>query len=221
MCGPRRSSAPVYRPRNGVRAVTSSIVVSSGSGMPVALKLLGQLLLARGQLLAERIHVEPGLARLREQALHPLLFFLDVMLDLFRQHLDLGIEKFVALARCRPRSRRSSAWPRHARHSFPSAGPRRPCLRRPDRKSLPRSSRGPTAPGRSCWASFCLRPSPLAFSNSANSSSTLRWSSLSSAMASCGVASGMVRILLTVAGRNQPAAVMFLPAGRNAHSRIR
>jgi hypothetical protein len=35
---------------------------------------------------------------LRKQALHPFLFFLDVVFDFFLQHLDLGVVIFVARA---------------------------------------------------------------------------------------------------------------------------
>ena len=64
------------------QTVVSAIVVSFGLGNAVGLELGGQLGLARGELLAERIHVEPGLAGLGEQAFHPLFLFLDMVLDL-------------------------------------------------------------------------------------------------------------------------------------------
>src|SRR5687767_3907644 len=57
-----------------------------------------QLGLALLQLLAERVHVETSLASLAEQALHALLLLLDMVLDLLLEHLDLGVEKVVALA---------------------------------------------------------------------------------------------------------------------------
>src|SRR5688500_6028697 len=51
-------------------------------GNPLRLVGRRQLFLARGKLLAQRIEVDIGLARLREQALHALLLLFDVMLDL-------------------------------------------------------------------------------------------------------------------------------------------
>ena len=54
------------------------------SRYPARLELLGELLLACCQIRAQRVHVEPGLARLGEHALDPLFLFLDVVLDLLR-----------------------------------------------------------------------------------------------------------------------------------------
>ena len=57
-----------------------------------------------------------------------------------------------------------------------------------------------------------LLPSPLAFSNFANSSSTLRWSALSSATASCVFVSAMINIsYLGIMLRQPPVAGGFVP----------
>src|SRR4051794_14383558 len=53
-----------------------------------AFELRHELLLARHQALAQTLEIETGGARLREQALRGLLFFLDVMLDVLGQDLD-------------------------------------------------------------------------------------------------------------------------------------
>ncbi len=62
---------------------------------PIGLDLREELLLPRGQLLAQRVHVEPSLPRLGEQAFPRLLFLADVMLDLFGEHLDLGVVELL------------------------------------------------------------------------------------------------------------------------------
>ena len=59
---------------------------------------MGQLRLACRELLPKCVHVEPGLARLCEQAFEPFLFFLDVVLDFLGEHLHLGVVEFVIRA---------------------------------------------------------------------------------------------------------------------------
>ena len=54
-----------------------------------------QSFLVHGHLRAERFEVDVGLAGLREQAFDALLLFLDVVLDLFAENLDLGVVEFV------------------------------------------------------------------------------------------------------------------------------
>src|SRR5690348_2313757 len=65
-----------------------------GLGQPVGLEAVGQVFLLLGDPLAERLHVDIGLARLAEDAVRAFLF-LDVMLDLLLEHVHLGIEEFV------------------------------------------------------------------------------------------------------------------------------
>ena len=48
----------------------------------------------RGELLAKCVEVELALARLREDAVGA-FFFLDMVLDLFLEHVHLGVEEFV------------------------------------------------------------------------------------------------------------------------------
>ncbi len=66
-----------------------------GRRQTARLELRNQLLLARQHPSAKRIHVEPSRARLSENPVRSLLFFVDMVLDLLGQHLDLGVVKFL------------------------------------------------------------------------------------------------------------------------------
>src|SRR5918994_3576245 len=70
-----------------------------------------------------------------------------------------------------------------------------------------------------CSASLCLRPSPLAFSNGANNSSTVRWSCLSSAIASCWVDSGMGPLLISHRENRRRGHKFLFSLGQSATNR--
>src|ERR1700731_739129 len=58
-------------------------------------ELRGQLFLASRQPGTKRIHIDPGRARLRENPGRWPLFFADMVLDLFGEHLDLAVVELL------------------------------------------------------------------------------------------------------------------------------
>jgi hypothetical protein len=66
-----------------------------GRRQTVSLEPSHQLPLARQHASAKGIHVEPGRSRLGENPFGPLFFFVDLVLDLFGESLDLGAVEFL------------------------------------------------------------------------------------------------------------------------------
>jgi hypothetical protein len=66
-----------------------------GRGQTVSLEPGHQLLLARQHASAKAVQVEPRRSRLGEHPFRPLLFFVDMVFDLFGENLDLGVIEFL------------------------------------------------------------------------------------------------------------------------------
>jgi hypothetical protein len=82
----------------GVKPAAGRPTVGCAGGKPLVSACLLELFLARQHLVAQRDEVDVGLARLGEHALRSAPPLLDVVLDLFAQHLDLGVVEFVVRA---------------------------------------------------------------------------------------------------------------------------
>src|SRR6266404_2434371 len=91
----RRAVTASHEPHRRARAVPGARSAVSRNADFYRPWPRNQLLLARQHPRTKRIHVEPSCARLSENPVRSLLFFVDMVLDLLGQHLDLGVVKFL------------------------------------------------------------------------------------------------------------------------------